>query len=139
MGFDANRTTNIPLCARPDLDGKDELIELVHMIDFAHRHRYLHEQLYQLHEKGPVWDGDVVCKNHRDLLSTIGACAKVSMKGEQGFNACTYFGTHLLRIYDWLHGPFGKLTTDVRVDAGGVDMESTANRRLTQRPLSDND
>ena len=106
MGFPADRTTTIPLNERPDLDDKEELIELIHMIDFAKRHRTLHEQLYQLHAKGPVWDGDVISKSERSDLLRIGACAKVCVKGEDGFNACTYFGRSLLRVYDWLYGTF---------------------------------
>lgn len=103
--FGKDRTTSIPLNERPDLDDKDEVVELVHMIDFAKQNRMLHEQLWQLHSRGPLWDGDVISKSDRDELLRIGACAKVCVKGEDGFNACTYFGRSLLRIFDWLHGP----------------------------------
>lgn len=75
------------------------------MIDFAKRNRRLHEQLYQLHARGPVWDGDVVSKSDRSALLEIGACAKVTKGGEWGYNACTYAGAYLLNIYDWLYGP----------------------------------
>lgn len=105
MYFAKDRQTTIPLNERPDLDDKEELVELVHMIDFAKTRRDLHEQLWQLQKFGPCWDGDVISKVDRDELLHIGACAKVCVKGEQGFNACTYFGHSLLQIYDWLHGP----------------------------------
>jgi len=105
MHFAKDRQTSIPMKERPDLSDKDELLALVHMIDFAKQNRRLHEQLYQLHAKGPCWDGDVISKSHRTELLDIGACAKVCVKGEDGFNACTYFGRSLLRIYDWLYGP----------------------------------
>lgn len=111
MTFKDSRQTSIPLNERPDLNDKDELVELIHMVDFAKTRRDLHEQLWQLQRSGPCWDGDVISKVDRDELLSIGACAKVCVKGEQGFNACTYFGHSLLQIFDWLHGP---LPRDVR-------------------------
>lgn len=106
MAFDRDRETSIPFCERPLLDSREELAEVVQMIDFARSNRPLHEALFQLHANGPVWDGDVISKSMRDQLLVIGACAKVVVKGEDGFNACTYFGQHLLRIYDWMWGSF---------------------------------
>ncbi len=104
--FTDDRQTSIPMNERPDLLDRSELLELVHMIDFAKVNRDLHEALYQLHSRGPVWDGDVVSKPHRDVLLRVGACAKVCVAGSDGFNACTYGGRRLLRVYDWLHGSF---------------------------------
>lgn len=108
--FGSNRQTSIPLNERPDLDDKEELVELIHMIDFAKQNRSLHEQLWQLHNVGPLWDGDVISKSDRDELLAIGACAKVCVRGADGYNACTYFGRALLRIYDWMHGPLRALS-----------------------------
>lgn len=105
MTFTHDRQTSIPMYERPDLLDDGERLELIHMIDFARTYRHHHEALYQLHAKGPVWDGDVISKQHRTDLLDIGACAKVIMKGQEGFNACTYTGRRLLRVYDWLHGP----------------------------------
>ena len=102
--FEKDRQTSIAMFERPDLMDKGELVDLVYMIDFAKSYRRGHEALYQLHAKGPVWDGDVVSKNDRDVFLGIGACAKVCVQGEQGFNACTYFGRNLLRIYEWMYG-----------------------------------
>lgn len=107
-GFPSDRETSIPLHERPDLLDHDEVVELVHMIDFAKSNRNLHEQLYQLHAFGPCFDGDVVSKSDRTALLRIGACAKVCVKGEDGYNACSYFGQALLRVYDWLWGPLTK-------------------------------
>jgi hypothetical protein len=104
MNFNHDRQTSIALNERPDLLDKHELVELVHMIDFAKTYRRGHEALYQLHAYGPVWDGDLISKNDRDVFLENGACAKVCVKGEQGYNACTYFGRSLLRIYEWLYG-----------------------------------
>lgn len=105
--FAEDRQTSIPMSERIDLLGSDERAELIQMIDFAKQNRRLHEQLYQLHQSGPCWDGDVVSKSDRDALLKIGACAKVCVRSEQGFNACTYFGHALLQIFDWLYGPPG--------------------------------
>ena len=105
MHFKEERQTSIPLYERVDLLDANERDELIHMIDFAKRHFALHEQLFQLHRNGPVEDGSVISKSHRDALLDVGACAKVCVRGDQGYNACTYFGSRLLRIYDWLHGP----------------------------------
>jgi len=103
--FAPDRQTSIPMHERIDLLDASERDQLIQMIDFAKTFKCGHEALYQLHAKGPVWDGDVVSKNDRDVFLDIGACAKVCVKGEQGYNACTYFGRTLLRVYDWLHGP----------------------------------
>jgi hypothetical protein len=105
MRFEPERNTTIPLHSRIDLMNADERADLIHSIDFAKSNRRLHEALYQLHKNGPVWDGDVISKFDRDELLRVGACAKVCVKGEDGFNGCTYFGRHLLHLYDWLFGP----------------------------------
>lgn len=102
--FDSDRETTLPMNARVDLMDNSERIELLHMIDFAKTRRDLHEPLYQLVKRGPCWDGDVISKTSRDELLSIGACSKVYVKGEDGFNAGTYFGGYLLKVYDWLYG-----------------------------------
>lgn len=108
--FPADRQTTLPRNARIDLMDDWERSELLHMIDYAKVNRGLHEPLYQLAERGPVFDGDVISKSARDCLLDIGACSKVWVKGEDGFNAATYFGGYLLRVFDWLYGPLGKAT-----------------------------
>lgn len=96
--------TSIPLNERPDLNDVTENVRLICMIDFAKQNPRLFEQLNQLVTTGPLWDGDVVSKSDRTDLVRIGACEKVVVKGEQGFNACTYFGWELWRVYQWLRG-----------------------------------
>lgn len=49
-------------------------------------------------EKGPVDDGDVPSKSSRDTLVEEGFMAKVVVKGEEGFNACTYKGAMAYRL-----------------------------------------
>ena len=102
--FAEDKQTSIPMHTRIDLLDKEERDDLIHMIDYAVTNKRLHEQLYQLHSRGPVWDGDVISKSDRSDLLDIGACSKVCVKGEDGFNACTYFGRSLLQIFDWLYG-----------------------------------
>jgi len=62
------------------------------------------DSLKALHDAGPLYDGDVPSKGDRDYLIDLGACAKISMKGEQGYNACTYYGDYLIGIIEWLLG-----------------------------------
>jgi hypothetical protein len=94
--------TTIPLNERPDLNDVTENVMLIRMIDFAKRNPGLFEQLDQLATKGPLWDGDVISKSDRSDLLRIGACEKVVVNGEQGYNACTYFGWDLRRVYQWM-------------------------------------
>lgn len=44
------------------------------------------------HSNGPLEDGDVPSKSARDSLLDKGFVAKVIVKGEDGYNACTYKG-----------------------------------------------
>ena len=56
----------------------------------------LHEQLEQL-VNGPVWDGDVICKSHRDELFDLGLAIRVCCNGEQGYTGATYFAYSVLK------------------------------------------
>lgn len=47
---------------------------------------------------GPLYDGDVPSKSGRDALLEDGMIAKVVVKGEEGFNACTYRGAAAYRL-----------------------------------------
>lgn len=42
---------------------------------------------------GPLFDGDVPSKTERTELVEAGYVAKIVVKGEEGFNACTYRGS----------------------------------------------
>lgn len=44
------------------------------------------------HSNGPLEDGDVPSKSARDSLLDKGFVSKVIVKGEDGYNACTYKG-----------------------------------------------
>lgn len=49
-------------------------------------------------ENGPLYDGDVPSKTGRDQLIDIGFVSKVVVKGEEGYNACTYLGARAYRL-----------------------------------------
>lgn len=49
---------------------------------------------------GPLYDGDVPSKSSRDALVKDGFIVKVVVKGEDGFNACTYKGRMVYRILE---------------------------------------
>ena len=52
---------------------------------------------------GPLYDGDVPSKSDRDSLVKDGFISKVVVKGEDGYNACTYKGHrayNLLQLID---------------------------------------
>ena len=55
------------------------------------------DTLYGMFEHGPLYDGDVCSKQERDRLLEKGYCSKVVVKGQDGFNACTYKGQRLYR------------------------------------------
>lgn len=86
---------------RLDLSSKSELLEAIDLADLALRmgpgHR---DTLRACHDAGPLWDGDVPSKAHRDDLLEVGAIAKVVVRGEEGFNACTYRGRSLLKALE---------------------------------------
>ncbi|GAT33274.1 hypothetical protein TSACC_21687 [Terrimicrobium sacchariphilum] len=50
--------------------------------------------------KGPLFDGDVPSKSGRDSLLSDGFVAKVVVKGEDGYNACTYKGRKAYRLIE---------------------------------------
>ena len=56
------------------------------------------ETLKAIHDQGPLFDGDIPSKAARDYLLITGLVSKVVVKGEQGFNACTYKGSRVLRL-----------------------------------------
>jgi len=47
---------------------------------------------------GPLHDGDVPSKSARDNLINSGFMAKVVVKAEEGYNACTYKGAKAYRL-----------------------------------------
>lgn len=53
--------------------------------------KHLKQQLAQL-LRGPVWDGDVMSKQHRGELFDLGVAVRVCNKMEQGYTASKYIG-----------------------------------------------
>ncbi|WP_407112933.1 hypothetical protein [Bradyrhizobium sp. LMG 9283] len=49
---------------------------------------------------GPLDDGDVPSKAGRDELVSLGLMVKVIIKGDWGYNACTYKGAYGVRGLD---------------------------------------
>jgi hypothetical protein len=49
---------------------------------------------------GPLDDGDVPSKVSRDALLAKGMIAKVVVRGQYGFNACTYRGAFAYRLLE---------------------------------------
>ena len=58
------------------------------------------EQLRQLYDSGPIWDGNVISKADRDQLLRWGLATKVCVEGEDGYQACTYRGRSVLKAID---------------------------------------
>ena len=56
------------------------------------------DTLNACHSRGPLEDGDVPSKSARDSLLDKGFVAKVIVKGEDGYNACTYKGRLVLSV-----------------------------------------
>ena len=88
---------------------QDFLIELVKRgsqadegyFEFAHivaclLDKHLHEQLQQL-INGPVWDGDVISKTHRNELFDLGLAIRVCCQGQQGYTGATYFAYGVMK------------------------------------------
>lgn len=71
------------------------------------------DTLYGMLERGPLYDGDVCSKQERDRLLEKGYCAKVVVKGQDGFNACTYKGQ---RLYRCLESRF-KIQREIKANA----------------------
>lgn len=72
-----------------------ELIIRVQEMNSAER-----DTLIGAFRQGPLYDGEVPSKSGRDALLSDGFIAKVIVKGEDGFNACTYKGLRAYRILE---------------------------------------
>lgn len=59
------------------------------------------DTLIALVENGPLWDGDVPSKRQRDFLVSKGLAAKIVVKGQDGYQAATYWGRE---VYCILYG-----------------------------------
>lgn len=54
------------------------------------------EQLLQLVKNGPIWDGDIISKSHRNDLLKWKLAVKCTFKGEQGYTSGSYYGWSVL-------------------------------------------
>ena len=86
---------------RMDLSSADEikraceLIIAVQAMGTAER-----ECIRAAYRNGPLFDGDVPSKRGRDLLLDKGYIAKVVVRGEDGYNACTHKGAWAHRLLE---------------------------------------
>ena len=72
-----------------------ELIIEVQAMDSSER-----DCIHAGYKNGPLFDGDVPSKNGRDKLLDKGYMAKVVVKGEDGYNACTHKGAWAHRLLE---------------------------------------
>ena len=56
--------------------------------------------IYAAYKNGPLFDGDLPSKAGRNSLLENGYIAKVVVKGEDGYNACTYKGAWAHRLLE---------------------------------------
>lgn len=57
----------------------------------------IHDTLAQLHDHGPVEDGDVINKAHRNFLIDLGLASRVVVRGKQGYTALNYTGSNVYK------------------------------------------
>lgn len=72
-----------------------ELIIRVQAMDAADR-----DVIRATFRQGPLDDGDVPSKKARDVLLEDGFVSKVVVRGEEGYNACTYKGARAYRLLE---------------------------------------
>lgn len=75
--------------------GSDLYFEIVEAIALIFP-RCLKEQLQQL-VNGPIWDGNIISKNHRGILFEMGLAMRVCCKGEQGHTGAKYIAHSILK------------------------------------------
>lgn len=78
-----------------ELKAACELIIEVQAMDGGER-----DCIYAAYKSGPLFDGDVPSKAGRNRLLEKGYMAKVVVKGEYGFNACTHKGAWAYRLHE---------------------------------------
>lgn len=83
------------LSSAEELKRSCELIIEVQAMDGAER-----DCIRAGYKHGPLFDGDVPSKSGRDRLLDKGYMAKVVVKGEDGYNACTYKGAWAHRLLE---------------------------------------
>lgn len=82
-----------------ELSTANELIEAIKLIiEVQAMDSGMRDCIRAAYLKGPIDDGDVPCKSGRDALLSSGYISKIVVKGEQGFNACTYKGSSAYKL-----------------------------------------
>lgn len=82
-----------------DLSSADELKRAVKIIiEVQAMDSGMRDCIRAAYLSGPIDDGDVPSKSGRDALLDSGYISKVVVKGEQGFNACTYKGSSAYKL-----------------------------------------
>ena len=82
-----------------ELSTKNEIVEACELIILAQSlSSGERDTLRAAYILGPLWDGDVPSKAARDNLLENGIIEKVIVKGEGGFNACTYKGADVYEL-----------------------------------------
>ena len=54
------------------------------------------ETLEQIVRHGPIWDGNLISKHHRDILLEAGLIVKICFKYEDGYQAASFHGKQVL-------------------------------------------
>ena len=83
------------LSSAEELKNACELIIEVQAMDGAER-----DCVRAAYQRGPLFDGDVPSKSGRNSLLEKGYMAKVVVKGEDGYNACTHKGAWAHRLLE---------------------------------------
>jgi hypothetical protein len=85
----------------PNLMSKNELKEALELIGIAvTMSGAARDTLLQLRDKGPIWDGDLISKAGRTELIDNGGAVQCVVKGQQGYQACTYQGWVLAKLIE---------------------------------------
>ena len=87
--------SDLSLDSAEEIKANIELIARVQEMSAGER-----ETIKAAFSDGPLYDGDVPSKSSSDALVKDGFIAKVVVKGEDGFNACTYKGRMAYRILE---------------------------------------
>lgn len=84
-----------------ELSSANELKEAVKLIvEVQAMNSGMRDCIRAAYLNGPIDDGDVPSKSGRDALLTSGYISKVVVRGEQGFNACTYKGASAYKLIE---------------------------------------
>lgn len=88
----------------PELATHSELMWAIDLIDEAQKlDSAARDTLRAAYLNGPLFDGDVPSKAGRNDLIGKGLIAKVIVKGDDGFNACTQRGFWAKRVLDAIY------------------------------------